>query len=189
MRSLGITATNVELNQIMTRLSELGDISEENLKGLSGWLARNMVRGASLGVSSLEKTKVGRKVSRTLEKLYTKTDDMGKIMAYLGERSKAQKLFDAMPDIQKHKLRQEYMQAFPDDFPEPTLKELDQMLKVGDVNVIKEFIDGQKVRKFTPKKVSKLKEKYIKYGLSPDDIFKHQHYVIITRSSLWDSKY
>jgi hypothetical protein len=163
MRSLGITATNVELNQIMTRLSELGDISEENLKGLSGWLARNMVRGASLGVSSVEKTKVGRKVSRTLEKLYTKTDDMGKIMAYLGERSKAQKLFDAMPDIQKHKLRQEYMQAFPDDFPEPTLKELDQMLKVGDVNVIKEFIDGQKVRKFTPKKVSKLKEKYINF--------------------------
>jgi hypothetical protein len=30
----------------------------------------------------------------------------------------------------------------------------------------------------------KLKEKYIKYGLSPDDIFKHQHYVIITRSGI-----
>ena len=30
----------------------------------------------------------------------------------------------------------------------------------------------------------KLKEKYIKYGLSPDNIFKHQHYVIITRSGI-----
>tara|TARA_Y100000401_G_scaffold32952_1_gene24357 strand:- start:9468 stop:9854 length:387 start_codon:yes stop_codon:yes gene_type:complete len=30
----------------------------------------------------------------------------------------------------------------------------------------------------------KLKEKYIKYGLTPDNIFKHQHYVIITRSGI-----
>ena len=30
----------------------------------------------------------------------------------------------------------------------------------------------------------KLKEKYIKYGLSTDDVFKHQHYIIITRSGI-----
>ena len=30
----------------------------------------------------------------------------------------------------------------------------------------------------------KLKEKYLKYGLSPEDVFKHQHYIIITRSGI-----
>tara|TARA_R100000781_G_C4072618_1_gene124983 strand:- start:16 stop:447 length:432 start_codon:yes stop_codon:yes gene_type:complete len=30
----------------------------------------------------------------------------------------------------------------------------------------------------------KLKELYIKYGLSKDDVYKHQHYVIITRSGI-----
>ena len=29
-----------------------------------------------------------------------------------------------------------------------------------------------------------LKEKYLKYGLSKEDVFKHQHYVIITRSGI-----
>ncbi len=29
-----------------------------------------------------------------------------------------------------------------------------------------------------------LKEKYVKYGLSKEDVFKHQHYVIITRSGI-----
>jgi len=30
----------------------------------------------------------------------------------------------------------------------------------------------------------KIKEKYIKYGLDKSDIFKHQHYLIITRSGI-----
>jgi len=29
-----------------------------------------------------------------------------------------------------------------------------------------------------------LKEKYVKYNLTKDDVFKHQHYVIITRSGI-----
>ena len=29
-----------------------------------------------------------------------------------------------------------------------------------------------------------IKEKYEKYGLTPDDIFKHQHYLIICRSGI-----
>ena len=33
-------------------------------------------------------------------------------------------------------------------------------------------------------KTEKIKEKYQKYGLTPDDIFKHQHYLIITRSGI-----
>jgi hypothetical protein len=30
----------------------------------------------------------------------------------------------------------------------------------------------------------KIKEKYIHYGLQKDDVFKHQHYLIITRSGI-----
>ena len=33
-------------------------------------------------------------------------------------------------------------------------------------------------------KKEKIKEKYMKYGLSTDDVFKHQHYIIITRSGI-----
>ena len=33
-------------------------------------------------------------------------------------------------------------------------------------------------------KTDKLKEKYIKYELTKEDVFKHQHYIIITRSGI-----
>ena len=33
-------------------------------------------------------------------------------------------------------------------------------------------------------KKEKLKEKYLKYNLTADDVFKHQHYIIITRSGI-----
>ena len=117
MKMLGIEGTNVELNQILNRLSDLAEISEDNLKGFSGWSARNIVRVTSLGVSSAEKTKPGRAISRKLERLYTKTDDLGKMMAFLGERSKAQKMFDEMTDVQKNNFRQMYRDSFPDDIP------------------------------------------------------------------------
>ena len=31
---------------------------------------------------------------------------------------------------------------------------------------------------------TKIKEKYVYYGLEPEDVFKHQHYVILTRSAI-----
>ena len=33
-------------------------------------------------------------------------------------------------------------------------------------------------------KTEKIKEMYHNYGLTPDDVFKHQHYVILTRSAI-----
>ena len=33
-------------------------------------------------------------------------------------------------------------------------------------------------------KTERLKELYVKYSLTKDDVFKHQHYVIITRSGI-----
>ena len=162
MNDLGISGTNVELNQILNRLTDLGDISEDNLKGLSGWAARNLVRGTSLGVSELEKGKFGRKVSRRLERLYTKTDDLGKMMAFLGERAKAKKMFTEMTPEQKREFRVRYRNTLARDPDSPTEKEIDQMLRVSDIGISKEFIDGQKQRIFRPKKVSKIKSRYEK---------------------------
>jgi hypothetical protein len=33
-------------------------------------------------------------------------------------------------------------------------------------------------------KTEKIKQMYHNYGLTPDDVFKHQHYVILTRSAI-----
>ena len=33
-------------------------------------------------------------------------------------------------------------------------------------------------------RTEKIKEKYLHYGLDKEDVFKHQHYVIITRSGI-----
>ena len=33
-------------------------------------------------------------------------------------------------------------------------------------------------------KREKIKEMYFKYGLEEEDVFKHQHYVILTRSAI-----
>ena len=163
MNDLGVSGTNVELNQIMTRLSDLGDISEDNLKGLSGWMARNIVRGTSLGISSLEKTKYGRKTARALEKLYTKTDDFGKAMTFLSERDKAQKMFDEMTPEQQVKFRDQYSEAFADRLPQvkpPSYSQSIRMIGGTEINIKKEFIDGTKIRNITPKRISKLKNKF-----------------------------
>ena len=125
MRKLGVQGTNVELNQILNRLTDLEGISEDNLKGFSGWAARNIVRGTSLGVSSMEKTGGGRKFSRALERIYTKTDDLGKMMAFLGERQTAQKMFNEMTPEQKANFRASYTNTFAKEIKQskrPVLK-------------------------------------------------------------------
>ena len=105
LRRLGVQGTNVELNQIANRLTDFGDISENNIKGIGGVLARNIVRLGSLGVSSLEKKTGFKKFARGAEKIYTKTDDFGKIASYLSEKDKFQKVFDGMTPEQKNILR------------------------------------------------------------------------------------
>ena len=108
LRRLGVQGTNVELNQIANRLTDFADISEDNTKGLGGVLARNIVRLGSLGVSDLEKKTGFKKFARGAEKVYTKTDDFGKIASYLSEKDKFQRVFDGMTPAQKVKLRENF---------------------------------------------------------------------------------
>ena len=130
MKRLGVEGTNVELNQILNRLSDLEGISEDNLQGVSGWAARNFVRANSLFISSAEKTRTGRKISRTLEKLYTKTDDLGKMMAFFGERINAKKMFDEMTPIQKEEFRNNFITNFGKRIPQEKLAKI-QVTKTG----------------------------------------------------------
>jgi hypothetical protein len=108
LRRLGVQGTNVELNQIANRLSDFADINENNIKGIQGVLARNIVRVGSMGVSSLEKTAGFKKTARKAEQIYTKTDDLGKIASYLSEKAKFQKIFDDMSPEQKQIMRANY---------------------------------------------------------------------------------
>ena len=112
LRKLGVQGTNVELNQIANRLSDFADISETNTKGIQGVLARNVVRLGSLFVSDLEKKPGFKKFARGAEKVYTKTDDFGKVASYLSEKDKFQKVFNGMSPAQKRLLRENFEKEY-----------------------------------------------------------------------------
>lgn len=107
---LGVTATNVEIGQILGRLSDARKIESED--GLKGFLGRRFLDLASGGVAAAERTKLGTKISRQAERTYTGTDDVGKLMTLLGERGRAQSIFDNLTPEQKELKRIEYAKNF-----------------------------------------------------------------------------
>lgn len=86
---LGVTATNVEINQILGRLADARKIEDE--KGLAGFLGRRFLDLSSGGIAAVERTGIGKRVSRKAERTYTGTDDVGKIMTLFSELTSAQK--------------------------------------------------------------------------------------------------
>jgi hypothetical protein len=107
---LGVTATNVEINQILGRLADARKIEDE--KGLAGFLGRRFLDLASGGISAVERTGLGKKASRVAERAYTGTDDVGKVMTLLSERGRAQDIFDSLTPEAKQLKRVEYAQNF-----------------------------------------------------------------------------
>ena len=127
---LGVTATNVEINQILGRLSDARKIEDE--KGLAGFLGRRFLDLSSGGISAVERTGIGKKVSRKAERTYTGTDDVGKVMTLLSELTNAQKIFSELTPAQKELKRAEFSENFGIELPkikEPTAKQIDTMLK------------------------------------------------------------
>jgi hypothetical protein len=120
---LGVTATNVEINQILGRLADARKIEDE--KGLAGFLGRRFLDLASGGMASVERTGLGKKFSRAAERTYTGTDDVGKVMTLLSERGKAQEIFDNLTPEQKQLKRIEYSKNFGVELPKKTLTPLD----------------------------------------------------------------
>ena len=120
---LGVTATNVEINQILGRLADARKIEDE--KGLAGFLGRRFLDLSSGGIASLERTGIGKKLSRKAERTYTGTDDVGKIMTLLGERGRAQSIFNNLsPEAQQLK-RVEFSENFGVPLPAKNFKKFD----------------------------------------------------------------
>ena len=68
-------------------------------------------------MSAAERTGPGKRLSRRAERLYTGTDDGGKIMTLLSERGRAQDIFDNLTPEQQELKRLQYSQNFGVELP------------------------------------------------------------------------
>lgn len=127
---LGVTATNVEIGQILGRLADARKIETED--GVAGFLGRRFLDFASGGMSSVERTGLGKKFSRAAERTYTGTDDIGKLMTLLSERGKAQDIWKGMTEFDKKLKRRLYADNFGKNLPDVSFLSKTQAKKVLD---------------------------------------------------------
>ena len=127
---LGVTATNVEINQILGRLADARKIETED--GVAGFLGRRFLDFASGGMSSVERTGRGKKFSRAAERAYTGTDDVGKLMTLLSERGKAQDIWNNMTEFDRKLKRRLYADNFGKNLPDVSFLSKTQAKKVLD---------------------------------------------------------
>jgi len=127
---LGVTATNVEIGQILGRLADARKIETED--GVAGFLGRRFLDFASGGMSSVERTGLGKKFSRAAERTYTGTDDIGKLMTLLSERGKAQDIWKGMTEFDKKIKRRLYADNFGKNLPDVSFLSKTQAKKVLD---------------------------------------------------------
>ena len=125
---LGVTATNVEINQILGRLADARKIETED--GVAGFLGRRFLDFASGGMSSVERTGRGKKFSRAAERAYTGTDDVGKLMTLLSERGKAQDIWNNMTEFDRKLKRRLYADNFGKNLPDVSFLSKTQAKKV-----------------------------------------------------------
>ena len=127
---LGVTATNVEINQILGRLADARKIEDE--KGLAGFLGRRFLDLSSGGIAAVERTGIGKRVSRKAERTYTGTDDVGKIMTLFSELTSAQKIFDELTPDQKQLKREQFSANFGVPLPKKNFKKFDEEMLLED---------------------------------------------------------
>ncbi len=125
---LGVTATNVEIGQILGRLADARKIETED--GVAGFLGRRFLDFASGGMSSVERTGRGKKFSRAAERAYTGTDDVGKLMTLLSERGKAQDIWNNMTEFDRKLKRRLYADNFGKNLPDVSFLSKTQAKKV-----------------------------------------------------------
>ena len=119
LSKLGLKGSQVEINQIMSRIGDL-DMSKDKTK------IRNLVLNATtFGVPFLEKTGVGKKVSKFAQKVYVATDDLGKIASYFRERKRTENIWNDRSADQKDFLREKFAKEFNID---PKSKDFDSKL-------------------------------------------------------------
>ena len=105
MARMGLKGSQVELNQIFTRLAELdkgrGNIAEEFALAV-GTGGQNVVEK----IPGIDKTIKG------LENMYMFTDDFAKMATFFRERKRATKIWDNFSDEIKQQKRKEFSKAF-----------------------------------------------------------------------------
>lgn len=111
---LGLKGSQVDINQIMTRIGDLDKVSQKKLPNM-------LLNTFTLGVPRLEKkgifgTKLERKVAQGIakgaQKAYVATDDLGKISTFLRERKRAEKIWNARSADEKKLLKQKFSKEF-----------------------------------------------------------------------------
>ena len=119
LSKLGLKGSQVEINQIMSRIGDL-DMSKDKTK------IRNMILNATtFMVPAFEKTKAGKKVSKFAQKVYVATDDLGKIASYFRERKRTENIWNGRSADQKNFLREKFAKEFNID---PKSKDFDSKL-------------------------------------------------------------
>ena len=119
LSKLGLKGSQVEINQIMSRIGDL-DMSKDKTK------IRNMILNATtFMVPAFEKTKAGKKVAKFAQKVYVATDDLGKIASYFRERKRTENIWDGRSADQKDFLREKFAKEFNID---PKSKDFDSKL-------------------------------------------------------------
>ena len=111
---LGLKGSQVDINQIMTRIGDLDKVSQKKLPNM-------LLNTFTLGMPRLEKkgifgTKLERKVAQGIakgaQKAYVATDDLGKIATFLRERKRAEKIWNARSADEKKLLKQKFSKEF-----------------------------------------------------------------------------
>ena len=112
---LGLKGSQVDINQIMTRI---GDLNKVNNKTASNAITNI----ATLGMPALEKLaiplgkgkklQVGRAISKAAQTAYVATDDLGKIATFLRERKRAESIWNARSVEQKDLLKKKFSENF-----------------------------------------------------------------------------
>ena len=114
---LGLKGSQVDINQIMTRIGDLDKVKNKK--------ASNIITNLfTLGVPRLEtkgifgtklEQKIAKGISKGAQKIYVATDDLGKIATFLRERKRAENIWNARSADEKELLKQK----FSTDFNEP----------------------------------------------------------------------
>jgi len=107
---LGLTGSQVELNQILNRINDFNKIKDPN-KLSSGIL--NAMTGFLPGLEKVaSRWKTGSKVVKAAQDIYGGTDDLGKIMTFFREQKRSQGIWDEMTPERRNQLRKDYANNF-----------------------------------------------------------------------------
>jgi len=132
---LGLTGSQVELNQILNRINDFNKVKDPN-KLQSGIV--NVMTGFLPGLEKFaSRWKTGRKAVKAAQDIYGGTDDLGKIMTFFREQKRSQGIWDEMTPERRNQLRKDYA----DNFQEKLRVEGDnpKLLKDFDDKVISEM--------------------------------------------------